>query len=154
MKNKALILEILHNRGDCTVTELMKILYLIDLGFFNINWNKISNFEYIRYNYWPFDKTIYTEIEELITSWLIRIQYIANPKWEEIIKYWISDNSKISWIISEELEDPERLFITEILSELEWLNASSLTNIAYQTEPMKQLGATLWGTEHFMESVL
>ena len=31
MKNQALLLLILKNRGSCTVTELMKIAYLTDL---------------------------------------------------------------------------------------------------------------------------
>lgn len=155
MKNQALLLLILKNRWSCTVTELMKIAYLTDLWSSNALKKKISEFEYLRYNYGPFDKEIYTTIESLLKDWLIRIDYIENPKWEEIIKYSIwQERTRLEEIIDSTIDSWEQEFVLDMLESLEWLNASSLTKIAYSTEPMTRIKATLWGTEHFMEKVL
>ena len=45
-------------------------------------------------------------------------------------------------------EDNNKDIIDELLNSLGGLSPSQLTKIAYGTEPMKKLGATLGGNEH------
>lgn len=149
MTNKDLILFILKNRWECSITEIIKILYLIDLAFLKEKWTKISNLNYIRYNYWPFDKSIYEELENLLNKHEITYKYYNTSFWDEIVKYTINNiDTKIN------IDSDKTDFIVNILDKLWGFTASDLTKIAYDTEPMRKINARLWWTEWFMTKLI
>ena len=51
------ILSKLENVPD--IMQFMKLPYFIDLELIKNNFKQATNFEYIRWNYWPFDKKVY-----------------------------------------------------------------------------------------------
>ncbi len=149
-KDESLLIFIIKNRVECSITELMKLCYLIDLSFYKRFKKKLSDYSYIRYNYWPFDNTLYKDINELNVQGILQAKMYQTPYWEDLWKYSLSQ-------INEEIEnttqqvfsnDEEKIYCLEILSELANFNAIDLTKISYETPPMKKLWATLWWNEN------
>lgn len=128
------------------ITSLIKLSYLIDLAAIRKIGHKISEFNYIRYNYGPFDPKVYTNLNELQKEGKVTSFSIYNSYGESVL-FKLSDNIKDFDQISKD----EQTLIKEMLDSVEGYGARMLTDIAYHTKPMKALGATLGGNEHLGE---
>jgi hypothetical protein len=100
----------------------MKLPYFIDLELIKNNFNQATNFEYIRWNYWPFDKKVY--VYQSLFSF-------DNEKWINNLKFIY-------------LTDEERKIIDETILKLPKDNWEELKKLSYETKPMKDLGVCLW----------
>ena len=58
-KTRQLLAYLIEKHPETSITGLMKLAYISDLGSIKKTGNQISNFEYTRYKYGPFDKRIY-----------------------------------------------------------------------------------------------
>lgn len=109
------------------IMQYMKLPYFIDLEMLKKVGNKITNFNYVRLNYGPFDKKVY-DYQKLFS-------YTLTP-WIESLKYIY-------------LSDVERKIIDWILVNLPINNGDKLKILSYETEPMKKLWVKL-GDNKFM----
>jgi len=146
-KTKQLLSFILRD-GPRDVTSLLKLSYLIDLAAVRNLGNKISEFKYIRWNFGPFDRTIYKNLDELHADLIISTESQYNGSGSETVLYSLVNPESINCDL---LSDNEKNLIEEMLSKLRGYGAKMLTDIAYQTKPMTSIGATLGGTEHLSE---
>lgn len=107
--------------------QFMKLPYFVDLNSAHKHGFQISNLEYIRYEYGPFDKKIY----------LYRALFGDN-------KFKV----KFSYI-EDFLND-----IEQTLKSLPIKDGESLKKLSYETEPMKRLNAKLGGKEGWNEKLI
>jgi len=114
------ILSKLDNVAD--IMQFMKLPYFIDIELIKNNFKQATNFEYIRWNYWPFDKKVYN-YQSLFS--------FNNERW--------IDNLKFIY-----LSDDERKIIDETLIQLPKNNWEELKKLSYETKPMKDLWVCLW----------
>jgi uncharacterized phage-associated protein len=135
-------------RKESSVTELMKLCYLADLVSISKRGKTLSDFEYRRYNYGPFDESIYSCIETLV--WDKKL----NPK----ASYTITGDEYLVYEYSAEmspelktLKEEDTRIIDETLQDLAGYGAKALTDIAYKTKPMIALNATRGGKEALNE---
>lgn len=111
--------------------QLIKIPYFIDLEAFSRFWQKITNYRYFRYYYGPFDYKLYSyektlfEIEDIIAS----------------IRYSLLTSDEIS-------------VIDRVLKEKPVNDGDALKKLSYDTYPMKNLWATIWGREWWREELV
>lgn len=112
-------------KWNLDIMQFMKIPYFIDLESSFLFKKFITNFVYIRYNYWPFDKKVYSYQKTF--SW--------NEDWFE--------KFKITYLQKEELE-----IIDWVLKKYPVSNWKKLKELSYKTSPMKKLNATLWWNEN------
>lgn len=150
IKNKELILFILKNRWESSVTAILKILYLIDLRYLKETWNKLSEFNYVRYNYGPFDKRIYDLLDDLLQNTKIGFKIYTTPFWDEITRYTITNTDESLSIES----DLDLQLAIDSLNDFSGFNASDLTKIAYKTKPMLDLWAEIWNTKWYNEKLI
>lgn len=135
-KTKQLITYLIkHN--NYSITSLMKLSYLMDLVSIKKRVGKISDFDYRCYKHGPFDRKIYDYITELIDSNIIFEDVDYSP-YEEFIIYKLTDNSNINF---SKLSNREINIIDEVLESLKGYSAKMLTDVAYETKPMKAIGA-------------
>lgn len=139
-KTSQLLFYIIKNHTDISITSLMKLSYLIDLVSIKKTGKKISDFEYIRYNYGPFDKKIYKCLEGLIANNRIKEGSNISSTGDEFITYSI--HSKSSYPL-EKISEEEIEIINEVLENLEGYGPKALTELTYKTKPMKKIKATL-----------
>lgn len=104
--------------------QLIKIPYFIDLDFFQITRQFISNFSYVRYYFWPFDKKMYSY--EKLFYW--------NEKWFKNIKFTY-------------LSQDEQNQINLTLLRIPFNDWEELKKLSYETYPLKNLKATIWWNE-------
>lgn len=142
-KTLDLILYIIDNIHLATVTSITKLLYLIDLTCVSDGRGKVTNIDYIRYYYGPYSSSIKNAIDKLLKENKIVASLRTLASGEPFLEYNIAPESK-----QIEFEDDNKDIIDELLNSLGGLSPSQLTKIAYGTEPMKKLGATLGGNEH------
>ena len=64
-KTAQLLVYLVKNKTRCSVTSLMKLVYLVDLISLKKLGHKVSDFEYKRYNFGPFSEKIYNYLEKL-----------------------------------------------------------------------------------------
>jgi hypothetical protein len=104
----------------------MKLPYFIDLESVKTKGFKISNLTYLRYEFGPFDKNIYS------------YRILFEGKRPQVEFCYITD------------------FITDIDKTLQNLpihNGEKLKIMTYETAPMKKLGATIGGKEGWNEKL-
>lgn len=145
-KKEQIIHYIVSSRPKSGITEVMKLAYLFEVAYYRVNGKQYASFGFIRYTYGPFDDEIYKIISKLTAEGLILTDEVILP----------SDNVKAVFLPSEkELEytfdDKTKLILNRVLQETEGLKTRELTMLSYQTEPMKELGATMGGDEHLNE---
>jgi uncharacterized phage-associated protein len=150
IKTKNMLIKILEETPR-DITSLMKLSYLIDLSAIRKLGKKISDFRYIRYNYGPFDAAIYTDLDKLIKDKIICTQSEYTQYGETII--YKLNREKIDDIKIDALNEDEIRLIEDIINSLEGYGAKLLTDIAYKTKPMVEIGATLGGDEHMCEEL-
>jgi len=144
-KTKEVLLDIIRDHGDATVTVIMKTCYLIDLTAQKRLKQPITNLQYIRYNYGPFDSNIYRYLLRLIEADLVTTdtKYFSVGG-NEVVTYKLKDISKT---FETDLKQGEKEIVDEVLSSIRGLGARMLTEIAYQTAPMKKIGAKIGNNE-------
>lgn len=150
-KDESLLIFIIKNRIECSITELMKLCYLIELAFYKkYNKKRLTDYAYIRYNYWPFENALYRDVNVLNTQGILQAKMYQTPYWEDLWKYSLSQMTEEVDAITQQIfsNDDEKQYCSELLAELANFNASELTKISYETSPMKKLWATLLGNEH------
>lgn len=140
-KTKQLLYYITAKHPKASITVLMKLCYLIDLIAVKELGNKISEFDYRRYFYGPFDAHIYQLLENMQAEGLIEAEMYFTP-----------DTDYAVYSVGKELEidnfsDDEIKLIDESLKDFVGYGAKALTEIAYRTKPMTSIGATLGGDE-------
>lgn len=143
-KTKQLLAYILKKQKE-SVTSLMKLSYLIDLVHVNKESSQVTDFEYLRYNFGPFDRKIYLYIEDMTESGLLIEDTEYTYGGEEFITYKLKEGAEISF---DELKSDEIESVDEVTEELKGYGARDLTEVAYKTKPMIALGATLGGDEN------
>lgn len=136
IESTKLIDYILRARGRASVTELMKLSYLADLKTLRELGNQISGFKYERYKFGPFDPEIYSVLEAMLSDDLIKQEIEFATSGKEHILYSLTDKP-----LQEPLDDKFITIIQPLLDELAPYGASILTDITYQTKPMKAIGA-------------
>lgn len=104
--------------------QLMKLPYFVDLEIVANHGFQLSNFQYIRYTYGPFDKKMYM-YEHLFEQAKFEVKF-------SYINDFLSD-------------------IEKALEKLPITNSDKLKKLSYETSPMKKLKATLGGKEHWEE---
>ncbi len=148
-KTRQLILYLIKNNPRVSLTSIMKLAYLADLISVKRLKSKISNFEYRRHHFGPFDKKIYSYLEDLSGKELIISETDYGATREEFNVFSI--NPKNAEMEFKKLNDKEKKVIDELLNSVRGYGAKVLTEIAYKTKPMKALKATLGGLEHLGE---
>lgn len=147
-KNQKLLAYITKKFEKVTVTSLMKLSYLIDLVSIKKTKNKISNFEYRRYNHGPFDSKIYSVITKLIESGVLVEEADYTYLGMEFVQFKFNSDKDYSFDL---LSKGETITIDEVSDSLKGYTARTLTDLAYKTKPMKKFGATHGGDEHLNE---
>jgi len=128
-----------------TVTCLMKMAYLIDLTSVNKIDAQISDFEYMRYNFGPFDKKIYDVLNELVCLGVLKSKAVYSGVGE----YTVYDYTDVGECDLRSKFNEEQLgIIDSVLEAVAGYGAKILTDIAYKTKPMIAIGATQGGNEN------
>jgi DNA-binding PadR family transcriptional regulator len=151
IKTKQLLSYLIQEHTSASVTVLMKLSYLIDLVSVKKEHKQVTDFEYTRYHFGPFDQSIYPILSELETEGVIKAESNYTPGGEEYVKYSINEE-KVD-VSLDQLTDKDCEIANQVLDQLSGYGAKALTEIAYQTVPMKKLGATLGGDEHLNEKL-
>lgn len=150
-KTEQILVYIIKNHPKLPTTSLMKLSYLADLMSIQELGSQISDFEYIRYNYGPFDKKIYEYIECLVSDGTISPESKYTPSGDEYIVY--SFNEETEKFGFDKISDKEKNIIEDLTEKLKGYGAKTITEITYKTKPMQALGATLGGNEHLNEKL-
>lgn len=145
-KTEQTLAYILKTHPESPITSLMKLAYLIDYVSMTRFGESITNFDYKRYKFGPFNHKIYQYMENLKEQDIITDDSRWTQKGDEYIVYNFND----------ELEDPDfdllterdKDIIQEVVSSLSGYGAKALTEIAYNTPPMTAIGATMDGDEN------
>lgn len=145
MKTKQMLVYIIKNSPKSYLTSLMKLSYLADLISVKRHGHQISDFEYIRYYYGPFDNKIYTVLSDLVYEGTVLGEPIYSHDGDENLLYFFNENKEDYNF--EELSEADKVIIDEVLEQLKGYGVKTLTEVAYKTAPMKKLGATLGGNE-------
>lgn len=148
-KTKKLLTYITEFNGKVTVTGLMKLSYLVDLVSLSKKNKKISEFKYRRYTHGPFDPKIYSHLKDLVARNILLEETEYTPLGLEYTVYKV--NEKIDKDYTEIKED--KRIIDDVLENLKGYGVKTLKEISYKTEPMKKLGTTMGGKEHFNELI-
>ena len=124
----------------------MKLSYLIDLVHIRKTDKQISDFNYTRYMYGPFDHKIYNYLNDLNKGGVIFEDGEYTPRGDEYIIYRFNeDNEDFKF---DEITESEIDTIGEVLDTVNGLGARSLTELAYRTKPMKKINAQMGDTEN------
>lgn len=147
-KTDQLLIYLAKNHGKTSITGLIKLAYLVDLLSIRRIGKKLSEFNYIRWHFGPFDKAIYERISKLEKS------YILMPKTE-----YTALGEYVAYVVNNEYSDdlPElegfSELVDEVLESVKGYGPKALKDIAYATAPMKAFGATQGGVEHMGEDL-
>ena len=147
-KNAQLLTYLIKNHERSSVPSLMKLCYLVDLVCVQESQPKVSDFEYKRYHYGPFDTQIYDELQELIDNGAVKPEQEYTAKAEEYVIYTINDAEKMDF---SSLTEKDEEMTDVVLEHVKGYGAKTLTEITYKTKPMLKLGATIGGSENLNE---
>ena len=146
-KNQQVLALIIKKYGKPSVTSLMKLCYLTDLVSIQKKQPQVTEYTYKRYNYGPFDDKIYSDLEKLIANDAIKPEIEYTPRGDEFVTYQNLDKN----FEFDKITEDEKKHIDEVLESLKGYGAKVLTEIAYQTKPMKAIKATIGGNEGLNE---
>jgi len=127
-----------------SLTSLMKLSYLVDLVSFKSMGKQISDFEYVRYHYGPYDSKINTCVDSLLKEGILQVREVFTQTAEGYSVYSVNPNAENTF---DALSESEMQTIDSVLEGVKGYGAKTLTEMAYKTNPMKKLGATLGGNE-------
>jgi len=139
-KTKELIAYLIGEHPNASVTALMKLCYLIDLVFVKEGKPQLTNFEYIRYRFGPFDKKIYQFMEQLTSEGLVAQKQEYTTSGKDFIIYELNEENRNS---HPNLSEEETSIIKKVISNVVGHGAKGLTQIAYKTKPMIAIGAEM-----------
>lgn len=148
-KTRQLLAYITNFNGKVTVTGLMKLSYLIDVVSVQKNGVEISNFKYKRYSHGPFSPQIYNYLKDMVAEGVLIEDSEYTPLGLEYTIYRINEEANKNF---SEIENDKEI-INDVLENLKGYGVKTLKEISYKTEPMKKLGATIGGKEHFNEEI-
>ena len=131
---------IVKNHPNVSITSLMKLSYIVDLVAIKKGKNKISDFQYIRYNYGPFDKKIYKYLEVLEKDNILVEGANISSTGDQFVTFGINKKKNIPF---DKISNDEKAVIDEVLESLEGYGTKALTELTYRTKPMEKIGATL-----------
>jgi uncharacterized phage-associated protein len=100
--------------------------------------NKISDFDYKRYKYGPFDDKIYRHLTVLRVKDFITEDVAYTWGEDDYIIYKVNNKKEFSF---DKLNTEEKEIINEVIEAFKGYGAKSLTKFTYKTKPMKKLGA-------------
>lgn len=149
-KTKELLAYLIQHYTSVSITGLMKLAYISDLVSIQKNKDPISDFEYIRYKYGPFDNKIYTYIQELLYDQIILEEPAYTQQGDEYIIYKFNE---LSSYLFTELNDKEKIVANEVVNSLRGYGAKSLVDLAYRTKPMIAIGAKQGNEEGLNEKL-
>jgi len=139
-KSKQLITYISKRYIPATVTSLMKLCYLVDLIAVSKTGKQISDFQYKRYKYGPFDQNIYAYLDTLTKEKKLLEEVDHTPYAEEYIVYRFNEHLESGF---DSLAEDEKAIIDSVLDNLRGLGAKALAELSYKTKPMRALGAKI-----------
>ncbi len=122
----------------------MKLCYLLDLMAVGEGKDKLTDFDYYRYSFGPFDQKIYSQLDALVLQGFAQQETDYTQAGTEVVYFKV--NEEIA--DSVELDESEKALADELLEAVAGYGAKELTQIAYRTKPMRALGATLGGKEN------
>ena len=137
-KTKQLLAYIIQHHPPLPITSLMKLSYIVDLISIKKYEKQVSNFEYIRYKYGPFNNKIYEYMQDLLKDNIISEEPAYTPMGDEYILYKFNEESII---VFDKLTDNEKEIVNEVLDSLLGYGAKALVDLAYRTKPMERIGA-------------
>lgn len=140
-KTEQLLIYITKQYPCVTITSLMKLAYLVDLVAVTNQLKQLSNFEYMRYKFGPFNKKIYDYIKKFIDENIFIEKVDHSPRGDEYIIYEL--NEEKDDISFDKLTQKETTIINDALEKLRGLGAKALAEITYKTKPMLKIGAKL-----------
>jgi uncharacterized phage-associated protein len=141
-KTKQLLAYIVQNNPNISITGLMKLSYIADLISVKKFGKQISNFDYKRYKYGPFDNKIYGYLKDLISEEVISEDGAISQTGDEYIVY-VFNKDKEEDFSFDRLSSDEQQIINEVLESLKGYGAKALVELAYKTKPMKKIGAKI-----------
>lgn len=147
-KRNQIIIYLAKSHGRANKTILMKLSYLIDLISVSRNKKQITDFNYIRYLYGPFDSSLYTSLQDLLDKQILLEESEFTPDGNEYTFYTFNE-SKLDDLKFDLINDGEISLIDEVLQSLKGYGAKTLTEICYGTKPMKSIGAQIGNKEGF-----
>lgn len=150
-KTRNFILYLIGKMAIPTKTSIIKMCYLCDLAAVKNGLQQITDFEYIRYYYGPFDRKIEDYLLDLVKKQDIVSESEYSSGGGEYEKFSIPKEKRDAEEYSKDLSEQEKDIVDSILESLGSLNAKMLTEVAYKTRPMTTIGAKLGGTEHLTE---
>lgn len=144
-KTRELLVYITKNNPAVTITSLMKLSYFCDLVSVRRRKKQISKFAYKRYKHGPFDSMIYCYLEDLISNGVLTEEPDYTPYGIEYNELKFNKDNDFCF---SELNKQDKKIIDDVLKEFEGYTAKTLTDVAYETSPMKALRATRDGNEN------
>lgn len=145
-KTQQLLAYLAKQHSRPTITALMKLAYLVDLVSIKKLKSKISNFDYVRYYYGPYDASINNYVAALLQIDVLKAETKFTPQGGEYIEYLFNEDNeeyKIDQLSTEEIE-----LIDEVMISISGYGAKTLTEMTYKTAPLVKLNATIGGSEH------
>jgi uncharacterized phage-associated protein len=149
-KTEQILVYIIQQHEGIHITSLMKLAYLVDLVSIKKTGKQLSNFEYRRYKYGPFDKRIYEHIQNLLNEKIIKEDGDFSLTGEEHIIYLFNKEKDFEF---NKLSDEEKQTIDEVITSLQGYGAKALVELAYKTKPMKKIGAKLGNSKGLNEKL-
>ncbi len=143
-KTKQLVGYLVSKHSLSTVTSLIKLCYLCDLVSVDKGDGKITDFNYIRWHFGPYDRRIEDVLNELVKDGAVVSETAYTDHGTEYIKYTAKDDDPTT----SGLTDKDFSHIDAVLESLKGFGPKALTQVAYKTKPMQALGATLGGTQN------
>lgn len=145
-KTKAVLAYIAMRHPNASLTSLMKLCYLVDLKALQADNSQITDFTYCRYLYGPFDSDIYGYLDFLAQEQhVLEGQPVYSDAGEEYVVY--KYNSEQERVDFDTIPEAERKKIDQVVLVLRGYGAKALTEIAYDTAPMRALGAQIGNRE-------
>lgn len=121
-------------RRPLTTFQLQKLPYLADLLARKQTGEPVTSFNYIWYDYGPFDSELYAAIEELERAGLSK----TKPQ-----RFWSGHNGRLLRPLQTcddlGLSPAERYILDRVCSEYEGVSTKELKKLAYGSEPMRDL---------------
>ncbi|MFC1656078.1 Panacea domain-containing protein [Patescibacteria group bacterium] len=142
-KTKQFLAYLIQKHSRASITVIMKLAYLIDLISVQKTNKKISSFQYVRFYYGPYDKSINEYLSVMLGEGIIKSFLEYTPTGNEYVVYSFNDDN----YNFDKLSSKDISFIDEIMESLKGYGAKTLTEITYKTKPLKKMGATIGGDE-------
>jgi len=137
-KNFAIITELLRKAGSLTKTKLVKMLFLIDLDYYNKKKKKLSNFTYIRYFYGPYPKEIETILSYLNALGIITYETRLSSAGKTYYLISINTNDRVKKLgLQDSLNTEEKFIIEKIAKDYSTKNLDDILKQVYELDEVK-----------------